>query len=54
MAYDPRGIVENIGDMLGMVQQRIERSLLAFKKFIESRQQETGAWRGAVTDSTVK
>ena len=53
MAYDPRGIVENIGDSLGMVRQRIERSLIAFRKFIESRQHETGAWRGEVEDGAL-
>ena len=54
MAYDPRGVVENIGDALGLVQMRVERSLQAFKSFIESRGKETGAWRGEVKDSALR
>lgn len=54
MAYDPHGLVENIGDSLGIVQMRIERSLVAFKKFIEARGGDTGGWRGKVENSTVK
>jgi uncharacterized membrane protein len=54
MVYDPRGAVENIGDALGLVTMRVERSLEAFKSFIESRGEETGAWRGEVRNSSVK
>ncbi len=46
--YDPQGLVENVGDALGMVKARIGGDLERFKKFIESRQTETGAWRGEV------
>ena len=44
--YDPEGVVENIGDVLGIVAFRVEGDLQRFKEFIESRQRETGAWRG--------
>ncbi|HXN87543.1 MAG TPA: SRPBCC family protein [Candidatus Binataceae bacterium] len=48
MEYDPQGFVEKAGDMLGAVSRRIQGDLERFKKFIESRGSETGAWRGAV------
>ena len=46
--YDPHGFVENVGDALGFVTRRVEGDLKRFKEFIESRGQETGAWRGEV------
>jgi uncharacterized membrane protein len=46
--YDPQGVVEKAGDALGFVSRRVEGDLERFKQFIESRGQETGAWRGEV------
>ena len=46
--YDPQGIVENVGDMLGVVSARVRGDLRRFKDFIESRGRETGAWRGEI------
>jgi uncharacterized membrane protein len=48
MEYDPQGVVENLGDMLGVVSRRVANDLECFKEFIEARGQETGAWRGEV------
>ena len=48
MEYDPQGVVENLGDMLGMVSRRVANDLERFKAFIEARGHETGAWRGEV------
>lgn len=48
MQYDPQGVVENVGDAVGVVTQRVQGDLERFKQFIESRGQETGAWRGTV------
>jgi len=48
MEYEPRGAVENAGDMLGVVSMRVKGDLDRFKKFIEARGVETGAWRGSV------
>jgi uncharacterized membrane protein len=48
MEYEPRGAVENAGDMLGVVSMRVKGDLDCFKKFIEARGVETGAWRGSV------
>jgi uncharacterized membrane protein len=49
MEYDPQGFVENVGDAVGVVTQRVQGDLERFKHYIESRGQETGAWRGTVT-----
>jgi uncharacterized membrane protein len=46
--YDPEGMVENVGDAVGFVSARVNRDLARFKDFIESRQRETGAWRGEI------
>jgi len=46
--YDPQGVVENVGDALGVVSRRVESDLQRFKEFIESRGRETGAWRGEI------
>jgi uncharacterized membrane protein len=48
MDYDPDGMVENVGDALGVVERRVEGDLERFKHFIEGRGQATGAWRGTV------
>ena len=46
--YDPQGFLENVGDAVGVVSQRVEGDLNRFKQYIESRGTETGAWRGSV------
>jgi uncharacterized membrane protein len=48
MDYDPEGVVENVGDAVGAVGLRVRGDLARFKEFIESRQRETGAWRGTI------
>jgi uncharacterized membrane protein len=48
MEYDPDGIVENVGDAVGVVSQRVLGDLERFKRYIENRGHETGAWRGSV------
>ena len=48
MDYDPQGVIETVGDALGAVKMQTRRNLERFKEFIESRGQETGAWRGSV------
>ena len=46
--YAPEGVVENVGDMLGVVSRRATADLERFKKFIEERGRETGAFRGTI------
>ena len=45
---DPDGVVENVGDALGLVSARVNGDLERFKAFIESRGRETGARRGEI------
>jgi hypothetical protein len=52
--YDPEGVVENVGDAVGVVSARIKGDLERFKEFIESRSSETGAWRGEIAWGQVK
>jgi uncharacterized membrane protein/ElaB/YqjD/DUF883 family membrane-anchored ribosome-binding protein len=46
--YEPKGMAEKLGDMLGIVSRRVQGDLERFKSFIESKGHETGAWRGTV------
>ena len=48
MAYEPQGATESMGDALGLLRMRVEKSVNQFKKYIESRSVEDGAWRGEV------
>lgn len=48
MTYEPEGFMERVGDALGVFRSRVKGDLERFKQFIESRGQETGAWRGEV------
>jgi uncharacterized membrane protein len=48
MDYEPEDVVEKAGDAAGVLSRRVEGDLQRFKEFIESRGQETGAWRGKV------
>ncbi len=48
LEYEAEGAVEKTGDAVGVVSRRVEGDLQRFKDFIESRGQETGAWRGKV------
>lgn len=48
MDYEPEGVTENVGTALGVFSRRVEGDLERFKDFLESRGQETGAWRGTV------
>jgi len=48
MEYEPQGFVEKAGDAVGVVSHKVEQAVEKFKKIIESRRSETGAWRGEV------
>jgi uncharacterized membrane protein len=54
LEYDPETFVEKAGDAVGIVSQRIGGDLQRFKDFIESRGQETGAWRGEIKGGDVR
>ena len=48
MEYEPEGLVEKTGDLLGVASRRVQGDLNRFKEFIERRGVETGEWRGAI------
>ncbi|HXC53201.1 MAG TPA: SRPBCC family protein [Candidatus Limnocylindrales bacterium] len=48
LSYVPEGMIENIGDMLGIVRQRVVGDLERFKIFIEDSGAATGGFRGTI------
>jgi uncharacterized membrane protein len=48
MDWQPQGIAEKAGDALGFDDRQVRGDLERFKKFIEERHTETGAWRGEI------
>lgn len=50
MEFEPEGLVETVGDVLGIVGNQAEHDLENFKRFIESEGYATGAWRGAINE----
>ena len=49
--YEPTGLAEKAGDMLGMLDRQVKGDLSRFKGFIEARGHETGGWRGRISPS---
>jgi uncharacterized membrane protein len=46
---------ENVaGDLLGIVKDQVHGDLERFKRLIENRDEETGAWRGEVQEGETK
>ena len=48
--YEPEGMGETVGDWLGILSGRIQGDLERFKTFVEQQPQETGGWRGEISD----
>jgi uncharacterized membrane protein len=46
--WEPAGVVEKAGSVLGVDDRQVKADLRRFKEFIENRGGETGAWRGDV------
>ncbi len=53
MDVEPDGLLESVGDAIGVPAQTIKGDLKRFKEYIEDRQQPTGAWRGSVDQTDV-
>jgi uncharacterized membrane protein len=47
---EPDGAVERVGDALGIIRRRASGDLERFKDLIETRGQESGSWRGDVSN----
>jgi len=48
MQWEPEGMKEKAGSMVGMDDRRVKGDLERFKDMIESRGVESGAWRGDI------
>lgn len=48
MDTEAEGLVEKAADAVGLVKRQVRGDLERFKKMIESRGEESGAWRGEV------
>lgn len=46
--WQPEGLVERAGALIGVGSHAVKKDLQNFKEFIESRDVETGSWRGDV------
>jgi uncharacterized membrane protein len=53
MEWEPEGLYERVGTVLGADRRRIKGDLRRFKQLIESRGEESGAWRGEVEQGEV-
>lgn len=51
MDWQPEGVTEHVGAVLGFDSRSVKGDLDNFKQFIESRGTPTGAWRGEVDQS---
>jgi hypothetical protein len=50
LEYEPEGVVEQVGDKLGIVGRQVTSDLERFKKLVEAEGYATGAWRGAINE----
>jgi uncharacterized membrane protein len=48
LEWDPEGVLENVGDILGFDDRQVRGDLERFKESIEGRGEESGAWRGEI------
>ena len=53
LAWEPDSAVEKVGAAVGLDSRQVASDLKRFKKFIEEREVETGAWRDRVSDGAV-
>ncbi|HEX2626170.1 MAG TPA: SRPBCC family protein [Candidatus Limnocylindrales bacterium] len=51
---EPEGAIEAVGTAVGIFEHEVAGDLERFKKFIESRGSETGAWRGEVEQTSTR
>jgi uncharacterized membrane protein len=48
MEYEPETAVEKVGDAIGVLSRKVDKTVDDFREFIERRGRETGGWRGEV------
>ncbi|WEK14893.1 MAG: SRPBCC family protein [Candidatus Microbacterium phytovorans] len=49
LQWEPEGLREKVGAVLGIDDHAVKKDLANFKEFIEARGGETGSWRGDVS-----
>jgi uncharacterized membrane protein len=52
MDYEPEGVLEKAGDLLGVAERRVKGDLERFREVVEQQGGATGEWRGEVRDGT--
>ena len=52
ITYEPEGLVETAGDVLGVFSHRVKGDLKRFRDFIEERGRPTGSWRRHPAESS--
>ncbi len=50
LEYEPEGLVEKVGDKLGIVERQVTSDLDRFKALVEDQGYASGAWRGTVNE----
>ena len=53
MEYDPDGMKESLGALVGMDGRQVEGDLERFRDLVEAREVPTGAWRGKIDSGEV-
>jgi Polyketide cyclase / dehydrase and lipid transport len=48
LEYEPEGLVEQVGDKLGIVERQVNSDLERFKALVEDQGYASGAWRGEI------
>ena len=48
MDFEPQGVTEKAGDLLGFLDRQVKGDMKRFKEYIETRGTESGEWRGQV------
>jgi uncharacterized membrane protein len=51
LEFEPEGMAEKAGDLLGVVRSRTKGDLERFKEFVEGNGSASGGWRGSVEQS---
>jgi len=54
MDWEPDGVIETVGDKLGLADRKVKGDLDRFKDFMESGDGATGAWRGKIEQTATK
>jgi uncharacterized membrane protein len=53
MEYDPEGLKEQLGALIGVDGRQVEKDLERFRELVEAREVPTGAWRGTIESGDV-